>query len=114
MYSLLVMSNILTPDDLGEVIKVLRNEVVNEWMSIGLELNLKYRDLEPLRHDCNSQKDRLRRMLNLWLTEAYNTSKYGPPTWRSLACAIESSTGANNRAVANKIRVEKISQSERY
>lgn len=113
-YSLLVMSNILTSDDLGEVIKVLRNEVVNDWMKIGLELNLRYSDLAPLRHECNSQTEQLRGMLNLWLTKAYNTSKYGLPTWRSLAGAIESPTGANNRAVANKIRVEKISQSERY
>ena len=107
------MSKILTSDDLGEVIKVLRNEVVDEWMNVGFALNLKYSDLKPLRQDCNTQRDRQTRMLNLWLKEAYSTTKYGSPTWKSLADAIEIQTGGNNRALAKKIRAEKILPLER-
>lgn len=107
------MSEILTSDDLGEVIRVLRNEVVNQWKKVGFALNLKFCDLEPLRQNFDTQEERQTGMLVLWLNQAYNTEKYGLPTWESLAKAIESPTGANNPALAKKIRAEKIKLSER-
>ena len=50
------MSEILTSDDLGEVIRVLRNEVVNQWVKVGFALNLKFCDLEPLRQNFDTQE----------------------------------------------------------
>ena len=108
------MSEILTSDDIGEVIRVLRNEVASEWMNVGFALNLKFNDLEPLRHEFNTQKERQAKMLDLWLKQAYKTEKYGFPTWNALANAIGSPTGGNNRKLARDIRAAKITPSERY
>ena len=40
----------------------------------------------------------LMEVLNLWLSQAYDATKHGEPTWEALCRAVSSSVGGNNPA----------------
>lgn len=45
----------------------------------------------------------LTKVLLLWLRQKYNVKSLGPPTWRRLVEAVDSSTGGDNHKLAKEI-----------
>ena len=45
----------------------------------------------------------LREVLSEWLKKMYDTTSYGPPSWKLLVAAVAHRAGGNNRALAEKI-----------
>ena len=54
---------------------------VTDWMSLGLSLKLPSYELEGIRQDGYNLKDRLQRMVSLWLDS-------GTASWRALVQAL--------------------------
>ena len=54
---------------------------VTDWMYLGLSLKLSVYELEGIRQDGHNLKDRLQRMVSLWLNS-------GIASWRALVQAL--------------------------
>ena len=54
-------------------------------------------------NNANEQGNCLREVLKRWLNKAYDTKKFGPPTWRNLVKTVTNPAGGNNPALAEKI-----------
>ena len=80
------------------------------WRSIGLALGLKSAQLDEIKIDNRNASDCLTRVLTLWLKKAYNTEKFGEPSWELLARAVAHPAGGNNPALAEEIDMKYGSQ----
>lgn len=76
--------------------------------SLGLALGLSVSKLDTIRSDFNDSDEVLTEVLNTWLKQAYDVEKYGCPSWRSLARAVDNDAGGRNSALANKIAADGI------
>ena len=79
----------------------LNNEVIphtNQWVNIGLNLELSYTDIDRIRIDFNDEERRFMEVLNKW-------QKNGNPsfTWNTLVQVLQSPT-VNEHQLAEKIR----------
>ena len=45
----------------------------------------------------------LTKALAEWLNMSYNTSRFGPPSWKLLVAAVADPAGGNNHALAERI-----------
>jgi len=75
--------NKLILDDLGHVLE----EVVDisaEWYNLGLKLSVRVGKLNSICTEFNTTKDRLREVLNAWLSTSEN------PSWKTLIDALKS------------------------
>ena len=77
--------------------------VATRWKHIGLALRLDPAQLSIIESDQGRVDDRLTEVLHLWLKKAYNSKRFGEPSWTLLARAVGHPAGGNNRALAEKI-----------
>ena len=77
--------------------------VASNWKDVGLALRLHPDTLNEIEADCRDVKSCLREALAQWLKKAYNTKKFGPPSWKLLVAAVVHPAGGNNRALAEQI-----------
>ena len=74
------------------------------WKHIGLALRLDPSELKNIEKDNrDSVEDCLTEVLTLWLNKAYNTERFGEPSWELLARAVAHPAGGNNPALAEEI-----------
>ena len=77
--------------------------VADKWKSIGLALRLKPHVLNKIERDYPYVQDRLQNVLTEWLNKAYNTARFGEPSWQLLVAAVAHPAGGNNPALAQHI-----------
>ena len=77
--------------------------VATRWKHIGLALRLDPAQLFKIESDHGTVDDRLTEVLHLWLKKAYNSERFGEPSWTLLARAVGHPAGGNDRALAEKI-----------
>ena len=97
-----ILYNLATAD-IRDVKDQLRRFNKENWMDLGRELGVKEEHLEEVRADYKQSgvNECLGEMLKYWLKRNYNETKFGSPTWESLANAVERS---NDAALADAIR----------
>ena len=78
-------------------------DVAHNWKSLGLALRLKPSLLSRIQKDCSDVKNSLVELLTEWLNKAYNTTRFGDPTWQLLVAAVAHPAGGNNPALAQHI-----------
>ena len=74
--------------------------MVARWKDTGLALRLNPSQLDEIESDNKQSSDCLTRVLTLWLKKAYNTERFGEPSWEQLAKAVADPAGGNNPALA--------------
>ena len=92
--------------DIGDLLDLKREllPVISRWKHIGLALRLDPSKLKKLeRENRDNLEDCLTEVLTLWLKKAYNTEKFGEPSWELLARAVAHPSGGNNPALAEEI-----------
>ena len=77
--------------------------VTTRWKHIGLALRLDPAQLSRIESDHGTVDDCLTEVIHLWLKKAYNTERFGEPSWMLLASAVSHPAGGNDRALAEKI-----------
>ena len=77
--------------------------VADKWKSIGLALRLKPFVLNKIERDYSYVQDRLQSVLTEWLNKAYNTARFGEPSWQLLVAAVAHPAGGNNPTLAQDI-----------
>ena len=78
--------------------------VTARWKRIGLALRLNPSELKRIkRENRDNLEDCLTEVLTLWLKKAYNTERFGEPSWELLARAMAHPAGGNNPALAEEI-----------
>ena len=71
--------------------------------SLGLALGVSSSDLDAI-HSKHSDPDKaLTEVLQKWLKQGYNVTKYGIPSWRSLVKAVGNPAGGDHQALAKNI-----------
>ena len=89
-------------DDLFEVQCEL-HDVVHRWKGLGKALRLRPPVLSRIEADRQDSESRLEEVLTEWLQQAYNTDRFGPPSWKLLVSAVSHPGGGNNPALAQQI-----------
>ena len=92
--------------DIDDLIDVKREllDVAHNWKGVGMALRLKPALLHRIQADHPGDvKECLTEALTEWLNESYNTSRFGPPSWKLLVAAVADPAGGNNRALAEQI-----------
>ena len=79
--------------------------MAHNWRGVGLALRLHPDLLNTVEADCRgSGVERcLEKTLSEWLQKAYDTTRFGPPSWRLLVAAVADPAGGNNHALAEEI-----------
>ena len=77
--------------------------VATRWKHIGLALRLDPAQLDVIEMENKKVDDCLTKVLHLWLKKAYNSERFGEPSWTLLARAVGHPAGGNDRALAEKI-----------
>ena len=77
--------------------------VTARWKDIGLALRLNPAQLSKIEEDHGKADNRLTEVLHLWLKKAYNTERFGEPSWMLLARAVGHPAGGNDWALAENI-----------
>jgi hypothetical protein len=95
-------SKYLAHTDLFEVRSELE-PVVSRWKYIGLSLRLDPAKLDTVGAAGQDLGTCLTEVLALWLKRAYDTEKFGEPSWKLLAEAVAHAVGGNNPALAQEI-----------
>ena len=78
-------------------------KVAHNWKGVGEALRLKHDLLSRIEADKHDVINRLDEVLIQWLNKSYNTSRFGPPSWRLLVAAVAHPAGGNDRALAEQI-----------
>ena len=73
----------------------------SRYYQIGIGLRLKPKDVESI--DKEDPSRALSKVVKMWLKQQYNVQRHGPPTWRMLVKAVDSSAGGNDHTLAEKI-----------
>ena len=78
--------------------------VVTRWKHIGLALRLDPVQLDVIKIENNfGSVSCLTEVLLQWLNKAYDSERFGEPSWTLLARAVGHPAGGNNRALAERI-----------
>ena len=77
--------------------------IQSTYFQLGRMLRLRDHDLKVIREAYTNEVDALNDVLLLWLDQKYNVERFGPPTWRMLAEAVDKKTGGNNHYLAKEI-----------
>ena len=78
--------------------------LAGRWPSICIVLRLLPSDRDTIARDCRDvPRDCLMEVLIKWLQRCYDTTRYGPPTWRMLVAAVANSVGGDNPGLAREI-----------
>ena len=78
-------------------------DVACNWRSIGEALRLKPGLLNTIKANNSDVRDCLTEVLTEWLQRAYDTTRFGLPSWKLLVAAVAHRAGGNNRALAEQI-----------
>ena len=70
---------------------------------MGLALRLDPAQLSEIESDHGTVDDCLTEVLHLWLKKAYDSERFGDPSWTLLARAVGNPAGGNNKALAEMI-----------
>ena len=89
-------------DDLFEVQSEV-HDVAHKWKDLGKALRLRPAVLNRIKADRPDCKSCLEEALTEWLQQAYNTERFGPPSWKMLVAAVAHPSGGNNNALAQQI-----------
>ena len=89
-------------DDLFDVKRELL-PVAARWKDIGLALRLNPSQLDEIESNNRNASDCLTKVLTLWMKKAYNTERFGEPSWELLIAAVADPAGGDNPALAEKI-----------
>ena len=82
------------------------------YYQLGIELGLPPRELEAIRRTHSQDvAQALTQVLLIWLMQQYNVEKFGCPTWQRLREAVDSPSGGNNHALAEKIAEKQLTSS---
>ena len=74
------------------------------YYQLGIALGLPPGELEAIRKAYSQDMEQaLNQVLLIWLRQQYNFKKYGYPTWQRLREAVDSPSGGNNHALAERI-----------
>ena len=93
-------------DDLIDVKRELLN-VAHNWRCVGEALRLHPDLLSRIQANHPADvKDCLSAVLTEWLKKAYNTTRFGPPSWQLLVAAVADPAGGNDRALAERIALK--------
>ena len=96
------IANDAAAKDLHNVREELRDYQKSNWRVLGLELGLaNVLDMIHANHELDGVERCMDEALHQWLMRNHNEEKFGRPTWKSLAAAIDRS---GNRALAENIR----------
>lgn len=104
-------TRVLSIDNTREVLEVLE-PVATRWKWIGIALNLNTCTMDVIDEEFNTVDDKLSKMTTLWLKQAYDTETYGKPTWPVLIEAVRSKIGGNNKALADEIKKNKLTETQ--
>ena len=77
--------------------------MASHWKDVGLALRLHPDTLNDIEADCRDVKSCLRETLATWLKQAYDTDRFGLPSWKLLVSAVSHPGGGNNPALAQQI-----------
>ena len=78
--------------------------MAHKWKGIGLALRLSPNLLDKIHHkNYVDIENYLRDVLTEWLKKAYNTARFGDPSWKLLVEAVAHPAGGSDRALADKI-----------
>ena len=77
-----------------------------KWRNLCLTLGISDNDLSAIEEQSDDPGVCLRKGLNCWLKEAYDTKEHGQPTWRGLVDALANSSGGDDHCVAMDIAKE--------
>ena len=102
---------VLSTENTREVLEVLES-VATRWKWIGIALNLNTSKMDIIDEEFNTVDDKLSKMTTLWLKQAYDTEKYGKPTWPALITAVRREIGGNNQALADEIKQNKLTETQ--
>ena len=92
--------------DIYDLIDVKRKllEVAHNWKGVGEALRLKPALLRRIQANHPTDvTECLSAVLAEWLKKAYNTTRFGPPSWKLLVAAVADPAGGNDRALAERI-----------
>ena len=79
-------------------------DVASKFPLIGTALHLKHGDVTLIKKECpGDYRSGLEQVVVLWLSQNYNVTKFGVPTWRTVVQVVDKSAGGNNHALAKKI-----------
>ena len=72
---------------------------------MGLALGINVATLDTIRKEKgnNNCDEALTEVLQKWLEQAYDVSKHGLPSWRTLVKAVNNRVGGNHHALAKSI-----------
>ena len=77
----------------------------SNWRDLGIELGLtNVLDTIHADHKLDGVQQCMDEVLKEWLRRNHNEERFGRPTWKALAAAVEKSS---NRALAESIREKK-------
>ena len=76
-------------DDIGEVFNEVE-DLSSDWDLLAIKLHLRNHTVEDIQKNCSDSKRRLCGALKEWLKLNYNHQKYGRPSWRRSAEAVQS------------------------
>ena len=78
--------------------------MAHRWKNIGLALRLDLSLLERIRQKNRDDAEAcLLDVLAEWLKKAYNTARFGDPSWKLLVEAVAHPAGGNNCSLAEHI-----------
>ena len=89
-------------DDLFEVQCDLL-DVAHKWKGLGKALRLRPNVLNRIEADRPDVNSRLEEVLTEWLQQAYNTDRFGLPSWKLLVAAVAHPAGGSDHALARRI-----------
>ena len=106
IFNFYLPGNKLTSDDLGCVLEEVL-DVAAQWYNLGLKLKVRTGRLNCIRAEFNTPEDRLREMLNAWLTTDDN------PSWKTVVDALGSKmVGASQLAATLETKYCPVERSE--
>ena len=79
------------------------DNVSHKWQSLGEALRLHPSVLDRIECDQHDSESRLRKVVTEWLNQAYETDRFGLPSWKLLVDAVAHRRGGNNPALARQI-----------
>ena len=77
--------------------------MAHNWRGVGRALRLHPDLLNRIGADHSDVKSRLEGVLTEWLKKAYDTTRFGQPSWQLLVAAVAHPAGGNDRALAEEI-----------
>ena len=90
-------------DDTQEVYRAVL-DLAGMWRDMCFALGLRPAVVDTIAATYpQNPKQCLREVIIRWLRKAYDVSKHGPPTWRTLVKAVSDKAGGDNPALAEEI-----------